>query len=75
MNKEDKVKFFVNELQDISDEKVREFAKYIDYKEKESSEYLEIHNSLYDYLKTVTPLYRWPNDILKKDKYDTIKIR
>ena len=32
----------------LIDEKVRAFAKYIDYKEKEPSEYLEIHNSLYD---------------------------
>lgn len=53
----------------LIDEKVREFAKYIDYKEKETSEYLEIHNSLYDYLKTVMSRYMWPNDISKKDNY------
>lgn len=53
----------------LSDEKVKEFAEYIGYKEKQTIKYLVINNSLYDFLLNNMTLIDWPDYILKKDKY------
>lgn len=53
----------------LKDEKVREFAECIEYKEEKIKNYLEIDNSLYDFLKHEMCNYLFTEELLKDDNY------
>ena len=53
----------------LKDEKVREFAECIEYKEEKIMNYLEIDNSLYDFLKHEMCNYLFTEELLKDDNY------